>query len=101
MSGSWQLVMVSLIVAGAAAYLVRRSWRSWRFPSQGCGGSCGCAATKPKENTVHFVPAEQLTLRFSEMNQEAHTEISRPEAQHFIVSSFFLIFFLTGLLRAL
>ena len=72
MSGSWQLAMVGLIVAGAAAYLVRRSWRSWRFPSQGCGGSCGCAATKPKENTVHFVPADQLTLRFSEMNPETH-----------------------------
>ena len=70
MSGSWQLVMVGLIVAGAAAYLVRRSWRSWRFPSQGCGGSCGCESAKPEENKVHFIPAEQLTLRFPEMNRE-------------------------------
>ena len=71
-SVSWQLIVVSLIVVAAAGYLVRRSWRSWRFPGRGCGGSCGCGSAKPEENKVHFVPAEQLTLRFPEMNREKH-----------------------------
>jgi hypothetical protein len=72
MGGSWQLVAVGLIVAGAAGYLVRRSWRSWRFPSQGCGGSCGCASTKPEENSVHFVAADELTVRTARENHESH-----------------------------
>ena len=72
MSSDWEMVMVGLMVAGAASYLVRRSWRSWRFPSQGCGGSCGCESAKPEENKVHFVPAEQLTLRASRENRETH-----------------------------
>ncbi len=54
MSGSWQLVMIGLIVAGAASYLVRRSWRSWRFPSQGCGGSCGCNARNTQKKSARL-----------------------------------------------
>jgi FeoB-associated Cys-rich membrane protein len=72
MSDSWQLAVVGLIVAGAASYLVRRSWRSWRFRSKGCGGSCGCGSAKPEENTVHFVAVDQLTLRASRENHESH-----------------------------
>jgi len=71
MAFGWQIVVVGLIVAGAAAYLVRRTWRSWRFSGQGCGGSCGCASTKREDSLAGFVPAEQLTLR-SSMNHESH-----------------------------
>jgi hypothetical protein len=72
MSDSWQLSVMGLIVAGAAGYLVRRSWRSWRFPGKGCGGSCGCGSAKPEENAVHFVAVDQLTLRASRENHESH-----------------------------
>ena len=71
MSGEWQLVIVGLIVAVAAGYLVRRSWRSWRSSGEGCGGSCSCGSKKSDEK-VHFVAADQLTLRLSKRNQRPH-----------------------------
>lgn len=71
MGGDWQLAMVGLIVAVAAGYLVRKSWRSWRSAGHGCSGSCGCGSKKPQENAVHFVAADQLTLRLSKENHES------------------------------
>ena len=71
MSSGWELVAVSLIVAGAAAYLVRRAWRSWRFSGRGCGGSCGCSGTKREDTSAGFIPADQLTLRSSMRHDES------------------------------
>jgi hypothetical protein len=60
---AWQLAIVVLIVAVAAAYLVRQTWRTWT--SAGCRGGCGCSRTQaaPPEGKVTLIPADQLTLR--------------------------------------
>lgn len=63
---NWQLPIVILIVAVAAAYLGVQTWRSWTGRKAGCGkGSCGCG--KPKENATDgveiLIPAGQLTVR--------------------------------------
>jgi hypothetical protein len=62
---TWQLLLVMLIVAGAACYLARQTWRSWGGKKSGCGGSCGCAGrpTSSASNSPTLIPAEQLTLR--------------------------------------
>jgi hypothetical protein len=33
-----QLILVSLLVAGASLYLARRAWRTWS--ARGCSGGC-------------------------------------------------------------
>jgi hypothetical protein len=61
---NWQLPLVLLIVAVAAAYLVRQVWRSWRGARSGCGGGCGCAKNAPPAGGhLTLIPADQLTLR--------------------------------------
>ncbi len=62
---SWQLAIVLLIVAAAAAYLVRQTWRTWSGAAAGCRGGCGCSRTQaaPPEGKVTLIPSDQLTLR--------------------------------------
>ncbi|QJW95145.1 FeoB-associated Cys-rich membrane protein [Frigoriglobus tundricola] len=50
MSVALQLVLVAVIVAGAAGYVVRASWKTWFGRSKsGCGSGCGkCAAPAPE-----------------------------------------------------
>jgi len=71
-SDSWQFIIVGGIVLLAAAYLIRRSVRSWRMTGRGCGGSCGCANADQKKDKTSFVPISELTLRLSERNHESH-----------------------------
>jgi hypothetical protein len=67
----WQLLLVSLCVALAAAYLANQTWRSWRGRRAGCGGSCasGCGgsqrANSAGENTSEapLISVAQLTAR--------------------------------------
>jgi len=63
----WQLALVVLIVAGAAFYLARQTWRAWSGRKQaGCGGGCSCksaTARAPDGVQGKFIPVEQLTLR--------------------------------------
>lgn len=62
----WQLGIVTVMVAGAAVYLLRQSWRTWTGKKAGCGKGCDCtgaAAKEPQDNPVTFIPADQLTLR--------------------------------------
>jgi hypothetical protein len=64
---SWQTAVVLMVVALAAIYVVRRTWRTWTAAKDGCGGGCGCQKA-PKSiaesNGTHtFVPVEQLTVR--------------------------------------
>ena len=56
-----QLVLVLLIVAGAALYVGRQTWRSWSATGKsGCGGGCGCAMKKPEAaSTPTLIPVEQ------------------------------------------
>jgi hypothetical protein len=62
----WQMPLVLLVIAAAAVYLARQTWRSWTgTKSGGCGGGCGCSkatATESKDG-VTLVPVEQVTLR--------------------------------------
>jgi hypothetical protein len=58
-----QLIAVYLLVAVAVVYLARRALRTWFRKGSGCGGSCGCAASKKEETNDAFVPAAGLTLR--------------------------------------
>lgn len=71
----WQLIIVGVIVALAAAYLARAAWRTWTAARGKCGGGCGCAATTAnstkKNGAVTLIPAEQITLRRREQEPEA------------------------------
>jgi hypothetical protein len=62
---SWQLLPVGLIIAAAAAYLARQTWRAWRGSSSGCAGGCPkCTSGPPSvESPVVHIPSSQLTLR--------------------------------------
>jgi hypothetical protein len=63
---SWQLSLVLCLIAVAAAYLVRQSWRTWTGQGKGCGGRCQCGDTAPSQTTAtspNLIPVEQLTLR--------------------------------------
>ena len=66
----WQLTIVCLLAAGAASYLIRKSWKTWSGSQRGCGGGCGCSKVpRTEENHQHSVtviPAEQLTIRSRE-----------------------------------
>ncbi|MFL5245909.1 MAG: FeoB-associated Cys-rich membrane protein [Gemmataceae bacterium] len=56
----WQLPVVLLIVAAAAAYVARITWRAWvGSKTGGCGGGCGCA-NKPAEAKAQTI---QLGIR--------------------------------------
>lgn len=53
MSTTIQLVLVGVIVAGAAGYLLRAAWKTWFGKSKpGCGSGCGkCAAPSAGADT--------------------------------------------------
>jgi hypothetical protein len=62
----WQLWAVGVLVALAAAYLGRQTWRTWAGNKAGCGG-CKCDGA-PKTSTengarVSLIPPEQVRLR--------------------------------------
>ena len=58
----WQWLLVALVIALAAAYIARAGWRTWRPNAGGCGGGCGCAASKDRP-TATIIAADQLKLR--------------------------------------
>jgi hypothetical protein len=55
MSATLQFIVVGVIVAFAAAYVLRAMWKTWFAKSQpGCGSGCGkCSTpeTQPEANT--------------------------------------------------
>ena len=59
----WQWLAVGLLIAVAAAFLLRRTWQTWSGTKQGCGGACDCSGKSgaAKEGTV--VVIRELTLR--------------------------------------
>src|SRR6516225_599325 len=63
----WQLFFTVLIVAAAAAYLVRRAWRLWASRQASCGGGCLCTHARDAQaisrQGTTFIPAENITLR--------------------------------------
>ena len=62
----WQLFLVAVLVAGAACYLARQSWRTLTASRKGCSGGCGChgkAAAGEGNGQASLIPANQLTLR--------------------------------------
>ena len=50
MSTILQLVLVGLVVAAAAGYVLRATWKTWFGASKsGCGSGCGkCATPAPQ-----------------------------------------------------
>lgn len=49
MSPTLQLLVVALVVALAASYVLRATWRTWFSAKPGCGSGCGkCAANSPE-----------------------------------------------------
>ncbi len=53
MSTTLQLVLVGLVVAFAAGYVLRATWKTWFGASKaGCGSGCGKCATTPPESDV-------------------------------------------------
>lgn len=50
MSVTLQLVLVGVVVAAAAGYVLHASWKTWFGASKaGCGSGCGkCAAPAPE-----------------------------------------------------
>jgi hypothetical protein len=63
----WQLLPVMLIVAIAAWYLGRVTWRSWRGGKGNCGGGCHCGSAKdtalPSNGSSKLIPSDQLLTR--------------------------------------
>ncbi|MBI3821464.1 MAG: hypothetical protein HY289_02165 [Planctomycetes bacterium] len=57
----WQIVLTSLAVALAGAFLLWRGWRMWRGSKTGCSGGCGCAKTDVKKPAI--IAPEELVLR--------------------------------------
>jgi len=62
MAINWQLIIVGVIVTGAATYLVWRAARTWRAGKPGCGGSCGCAGSSEYQSAA-FVSSDEITVR--------------------------------------
>jgi len=65
---NWQLIAVIVIVAAAAVYIGRQTWRTWSTrKDSSCGGGCGCASkTQASGNTNGapvLIPSEELVLR--------------------------------------
>ena len=60
MSATLQLVLVGVIVACAAGYILRATWKTWVGKSKaGCGSGCGkCATPAPDTDTPgrHSLP---------------------------------------------
>jgi len=59
MSETIQLVVVGVLIAGAAAYVLRSAWLTWFGKSpKSCGSGCGkCAATpEPPQKGRHALP---------------------------------------------
>jgi ABC-type uncharacterized transport system YnjBCD permease subunit len=55
----WQLSLALVCVVLAAAYLLRRGWRTWT--RRGCGG---CAkAREPGKPAMTLIPSDQIRLR--------------------------------------
>jgi hypothetical protein len=66
----WQLPLVGVCVALAAAYLANQTWRTWRGRRPGCGGGCagGCGSdsaspSQKKTSADSLVSVDQLTAR--------------------------------------
>ena len=50
MSPTTQLIVVGVLVAAAAAYVLRTTWKTWfGRSSKGCGAGCGTCSTPPAE----------------------------------------------------
>jgi hypothetical protein len=64
----WQLLVAIGIVAVAAAYLVRQTWRAWAGTKSGCGGGCGCASKPPNHEERPLIGSEQLLTRLKHPN---------------------------------
>lgn len=60
----WQLPIVLLIVATAAIYLTRQTWRSLSG-KKGCKSGCGCGPKAAETGQEVLIPADQLTIRRS------------------------------------
>ncbi len=61
---NWQLAIVGVIVAGAAAYLMRQTWRSWH-PARGKCGGC-CDRDRPPASaaaTTDLIAPEKLSIK--------------------------------------
>jgi len=63
----WQMPLVGLGVAAAAAYIARRAWRTWARKGSGCGGGCGggckTAAPPTASGQGRLIPLDQITVR--------------------------------------
>jgi hypothetical protein len=62
----WQLIPVGLLVAGAAWYLGRETWRSWQATKTGCSGGCGCRTrgNPSTDDRVTWISSDQLAGQF-------------------------------------
>ncbi len=59
-----QLIVVGLIVAVAAIFLVRQWLRPWLKKGTGCGGSCGCGHSVNRANEkTEILIGETLQVR--------------------------------------
>jgi hypothetical protein len=59
----FQLIMVWVLVAAAAIYIVRSLWKSLLGSGKGCGSGCGKCATTKNDEKPGRIPLEQLKTR--------------------------------------
>jgi hypothetical protein len=60
-----QLIAASILVSGAAAYVLRAVWRSIRLSGkEGCASGCGHCATPAKDTQRSgMIPLEQIRAK--------------------------------------
>jgi hypothetical protein len=59
-----QMIVVGLIVAVAAIFLIRQWLRPWLRKGPGCGGSCGCGhSTNVANEKTQILIGETLQVR--------------------------------------
>jgi hypothetical protein len=58
----WQMSIVVVLIAAAAVYVGRTSWRTWLPPKGQCGGGCGCHQQATNKSDA-LIPSDQLTVR--------------------------------------
>jgi hypothetical protein len=56
----WQLSATGLLIALAAAYVLRSTWRAVRGAKAGCGSGCGKCSTNAADQRSGMIPLDQI-----------------------------------------
>jgi FeoB-associated Cys-rich membrane protein len=57
----WQLWATGILIALAAAYVLRSTWRAVRGANAGCGSGCGKCSTSAPDERSGMIPLSQIS----------------------------------------